>query len=232
MKNHSKIFWGIALLLLALGLLMMAFAPEFDFIRIPIWKLVLGVLIVSWIVDNVFFGKTLGERLDVFLPLALLFVIFKKEIFDLTGGDADKVKSWLVIIAAVVLTVAVHVLFDQIRTVKAEKTEVLSEHKSNRFSGSDCVFDAADAGTHRVSNRFGDMKVSFKNADVVNVTSDVHLDVDNSCGQITVTVPADWEVVSYVDNSLGSVDVRPNRGQGVRRLIVSGQNRFGEVKIV
>ncbi len=231
MKNHSKIFWGLALILLAAGLLLMAFAPELGIVKLPFWKLVLGLLIVYWILDNVLYGKTLGERLDVFLPLALLFVIFKKEIFDLTGGDADKVKSWLVIVAGVVLTVAVHVLFDQVKTVKKENTQAVSEQKSSRFSDSNCVFDAADTRMHRVSNRFGEMRVTFKNTDVVNVTSDVLLDVDNSCGQITVTVPAEWEVVSCVDNSLGSVEIRQNRVQGARRLVVSGKNRFGEVEI-
>ena len=74
--SGKNIFWGILLLLFAVAILLLAIFPEIGPVGVPAWKWLMGLLLASWLLDRLIFGHGLRERLNIFLPLAFLFMLF------------------------------------------------------------------------------------------------------------------------------------------------------------
>lgn len=227
MKTTKKIVWGIILIVIAAGLAVYAFMPELEwFSGISVWKLILGAVLAWWLINNLIFGKSLREHFDIFLPLGLLFIVFKSNI---AGGALDFISSWIVIVIAVLLTTAVNLLFED-----AGK----KEHKCSEADGcmsssgkSAIYLDLAERNEFTTDNRFGSMHIYFQNTDMGDPAQSVKLNFSNEFGETVIHVPSDWRVTAQVKNSLGGFKVRPNPENCTRELIVSGSNRFGDTNI-
>lgn len=110
--TKNKLFWGIILIALAVVLLLYAFLPDFSLGDISVWQIIAGGAGIYWLINNIFFGSSLAQRLDVFLPLALLFIVFEKNIAHIIGKPENFANNWVLLAAALMLTVAVHFLFE------------------------------------------------------------------------------------------------------------------------
>ena len=106
----NKIFWGIILIALAAVLLLYAFLPEFSLAGVSIWQIIAGGAIIYWLINNIFFGNSLAKRLDIFLPLSLLFIVFEKNIAHIVGRPENFANNWIVLAAGILLTIAVYLL--------------------------------------------------------------------------------------------------------------------------
>lgn len=224
-KNTKRIFWGLVFLLLAVGLTLRVFFPGVAWSSgVSAWKWFVGAVLLYWIVSNLVFGRNLRAHFDVFLPLALLFAVFKTDLARLTGMDLEPISSWAVIGIALLLTIALNLLLGGVGTGRKRPAEV-----DNRYSDSVVYLDLAGKNRFSVFNRMGSTEVYFQNTEAGDPTQPISLYVDNSFGEMTVHVPADWRVVSHVGNSLGSVSVRDNPTVFRRELVVEGSNRLGDV---
>lgn len=259
----KQVFWGILAALGGAALLLLAIFPQFSpFGFAPLWKWLLGALILWWLFSNLFFGKNLVQHFKIFLPLGLLFILFEKEIAPFFGKEADFVNNWLVMGAALLLTAAVWLLLGK-RTITVHKQckktvdgreEVIDEteeipfeevtgafHKDgdedgynriNRFSSTVAYLDASDPTLQRVKNKLGDMAVCYENTDVGDGTAPVLLEVNNELGNLGITIPADWTVTMNVESSLGNAEYRPNPENPGRPFRITGINRLGNLGIV
>lgn len=224
-KNTKRIFWGLVFLALAAGLTLRIFFPDIVWNSgVSAWKWFVGAVLLYWIVSNLVFGRSLRAHFDIFLPLALLFVVFKSDLARLTGAGLEQVNGWGVIGIALLLTIALNLLLGEIGSKKRSATEV-----DNRYSDSVAYLDLAEKNRFSVFNRMGSTEVYFQNTEAGDAAQPVSLYVDNSFGEMTVHVPGDWRVVSRVGNSLGSVSVRDNPNVFRRELIVEGSNRLGDI---
>lgn len=236
MNNKKRVLFGIVLMIAAAGLLILAFIPEAGLAGVEVWKWFVGAVLIYWLFNNLIFGKKLKNHFDVFMPLALLFIVFEEEIAPLLGKEPDFVNNWLIFGVGALLTVGIHLLlggFDRKNVfcgnVKGHIN--IGKKHDNRFSSSVCYFDLAEGNNHSVSNRLGETNVFFQNTDMGDTETPVTLNVENELGQTTVNVPADWRVTMKVCNELGDVNTRPDLPETTREIIVTGSNRLGELSI-
>ena len=222
--KKNRIVWGIILFGTAVALLLFAFIPQLHWAGVSIWKLLLAAVLVYWLLNNVIFGKTLAEHFQVFLPLGILFLVFQKEIALLATGREEKlVSDWTIILAAVLLTIAVDMIFSHTTTRKGGH--------NNRMSSSVYYLDA-QLGKHMVANWMGDAEVCFENTDLPSSADPITLELNNKMGNVTVKVPRDWTVVLDLPSKLGHVEVRPNQTAEGRKLILQGENKMGNIEVI
>lgn len=226
MRSTKKIIWGIILLFLAAGLIVFAFMPEASvFDGISVWKLLVGAVLLYWIINNLIFGKSLREHFDIFLPLGLLFVIFKS---DIAGGKLNFIENWIVIVVALLLTAAVNLLLGDVGKSKYER---VCADKRNSSGKSIIYLDVAERCDFATDNKLGSMHVYFQNTDAGDASQPVSLTFGNKLGETVIHVPSDWKVTAEVENKLGSFKVRPNPAQHTRELFVYGSNELGDTTI-
>ncbi|MBQ3928016.1 MAG: hypothetical protein II710_05200 [Clostridia bacterium] len=239
--KKDRIFWAIVFILGAIGLIFRAVKPDLAIFTLPIWKWLIGALLLNWLINNVVFGETLARHLDVFFPLALMYILIRPELAEWTNTPLDNmVQWWIVLLIAALLHMANHLILDLFRKPKGLNIihgEVTEDHEdeepkaqnNNRFSSS-AVYLNATKESHYVMNRFGQQVVYFQNTDVENLPETMELKVDNAFGQTIIHVPSDWAVKNDVDSAMGNVTGRI-RDTGKRTLHLVGKNRFGELLI-
>ena len=223
--TKSKIVWGIIFAVAAVGLLLFAFVPGFALLGIATWKWFVGLLLLYWLLRNLIFGSDLSGHLDVFIPAGLLAILFESDIARIIGMEnGDIYNNWLVMGAAVLLTIAVKLLFRNKGVAKGAE-------KKYRFSSNVCYIDFASSGDQAVNNRLGETNVYCQNVDGAE-GSDFTLKVDNKMGQMNVHVPYGCRVVTDISNSMG--EVNDNTGGGFangKTVHIIGRNKMGELDI-
>ena len=242
MKNSvHKIFWGLLLLLSAAALIFYGIGGEAGFFGIPLYKLLLGLILVSWIVSKVFFSNTLRERFKIFFPLAFLFMLFEPEIADyIRYNDENIINNWLLLLAALLANIAMTVIIPKKSRKSYSKSGFRSEsygfgeyesYDKKQFSDSVIYIDASITTKSYVKNTCGETNVYYQNSDraVENVV--YTLTVENSMGETNVHVPADWVVKNEMSCFLGEINTRKNP-QGDVKLIIRGENNLGETNIL
>ena len=225
--TKNKVFWGIIFIALAAVLLLYAFLPQFSLGGISLWQIIAGAAILYWLINNLFFGDSIRKRLDIFLPLSLLFIVFERNIAHLVGRPENFANNWVVLIAGILLTVAVHLLCGKKKSNVTRSSGV----RSSKMAASVVYIDVLTQKSESVNNRLSDMSVFFQNTDIDTSTDPITLSVDNKLGNISIHVPENWAVHNRVDNSLGDVSLRSQTASPVRTLIIEGKNRLGEISV-
>lgn len=223
MKNSKKIFWGLTLLFAGAALAVYAFLPGFSPFGISAWKFIITIPIVAFIIERIICGDSVAKKINHFIPLALLAVIYRKEITELTGTEKP-FSIWLVLVAAVLLTVATAVL------CKGRKIKIKDGTHVNKMSASTIYLDATKS-EHKIYGKYSASEVYFQNTDSPDVPDELTLDIDERYGATEIHVPAEWYVDWRVDNEFGAVEVRPNPEVYTKRLIITGISRYGAIEV-
>ena len=217
----KKTFLGIIIFLAGIALAMYAFLPGFSLAGISVWKIIITVLIVAFIIKRIIFGDTISQKINHFIPIALLAIIYRSEITALTGADKP-FSVWIVLIAAVMLTVATSMLCH-------DKKAKNGAH-INKMSASTIYLDATKV-THKISDKFSAREVYFQNTDSPDVHEELILDIEEKYSATEIYVPADWFVDWRVDNRFSSVEIRPNPESYSKKLIITGTVKFGAIEV-
>lgn len=226
-KRYSKIFFGIIAVFAGIALAVYAFVPTFTLGEFSIWKLALGIGLIYWLFHNIFNGETVAKKLDVFLPIGLLLIVFKSNL-EAALEHEDLFDSWLIILAAIILTIAVKMLFGH---KKCSNVNYGTNSQKNKFSGSTVYIDASKSEPFHIENKFGGVEVFFRNIDMGDPCGAVEVDVDNKFGGIEIHAPAEWFVENRINASLSGVEYRPNPTTYTRKLILTGNTKFGAVEV-
>lgn len=221
MKKSHKIFLGITVFLVGAALAMYAFLPDFSPAGIPAWKFIITIPIVAFIIERIFCGDTLVQRFNQFIPLALLAVVYRSELSGLIGL-AEPFSVWIVLVAALLLTVATALLCGSRKIKKGA-------HVSN-MSASTVYLDATKA-THRIYGKYSATEVYFQNTDSPDVPAELTLDIDEHYGAIEIHVPGDWYVDWRVNSHYGAIEIRPNPVEYSKKLIITGTSRYGAIEV-
>ncbi|GEM_PF-1098382 len=241
MKNKKSLVFGIALILAALGLLCMGFFPELNILSgLPVWKIILGILLLLGCVDRIFFAEHPAEHFDCIFLLGLMFILFEKEIGTALGKGEDFVNNWLVIGASLLLTFGIHALLPNDHKHKFEFEFNSDDEKHGVVTGSDysgslsensVYFDLSEKQQFTAENKLGQLTIHFQNEDMGDFDRPVELNVRNELGEMDIVIPDDWNIDCRINNSMGSCNVKNNDSEKLRKVIISGSNRMGEVNI-
>ena len=221
--KKNKIFWGVILIAAAVLLLLDALEVTLPLANalgdVSIFSIVFGVLILCFI------GSKLirGEFHEIFLPLALLFAIFEKNIaYLLHREDPNLIQNGILFLVAVLLTIGVS------RLTTGRKGIFRTNVK--RGGRSTVYVDCANFVTEEIENNMGSCNVHFTNAEAY--TGGGVLEVENNMGSMVIHVPSTWHVVSAIENNMGSASIPAHEASGDGpTLTITGENNMGSLRV-
>lgn len=240
-KSRTKrIFAGVVLLAVAAALICYSAGLGPILSGIPLYKIILGLVLISWIIKKIFFSRQLRKRFQIAIPLALLFMLFEKEIATFAGlPDENIVNNWIVAAAAIIYSIAICLIIPRYArfpkngfSIKFTNTVNGTNVGSSRAFSSEMLYiDAAASPNAAVTNYLGSREVFYQNTDAVPEGSTVTLDINNSLGTVEVHIPDGWKVTNNIETSIANTEIRQNRGNRVN-FIVTGVNNIGTVEIM
>ena len=224
----GKLFWGLGFLLAAVLIIldvvgvvptMLAAVGE-----VSVFALILGLLLLSYAIARLCRGRIAA----IFFPIALIFMLFEKNIAFLCGLEGeDIVNNWLVLLIALLLHIGCVILFPS--RIFHRKHVKCSVRSSNALNSSTVYVDCASFNPSTVENKLGECTVHFQNVD--KYQGEQTLTVSNHLGAMTVNVPSAWTLIIDVDNSMGSIEAPPSHDGGGPTLYIKGENHMGDLEI-
>ncbi len=232
MKKTWKLFWGLGFIFLAVALVLDALgvlAPISSAVGdISVLGLIVGLLLLCYAIARLCRGRV-GE---IFLPLALIFMLFEKNIayfFKIGDESGNIINNWLLLGCAFMLWIGFSILFSGIKRKKKKWNGVeVNGHRSGGIGSSVRYIDCQSFKYEAIENDLGSTTVFFENAEKYEGGGVLH--IENNLGSMVVNVPAGWNVEVKLDNSLGSVSA-PKPSPGGPTLTVNGDNNLGSVVI-
>ncbi len=216
----KKIFWGIALVLIAVLLILNAIdvIPNFETFagEISWWSVFISLLLLSYILTKLVKGKIGG----IFIPLALIFMLFERNIATLCEmEDKNIINNGLLLLCAVMLKIGFSLLF------KSKK----SKHKY-KLSASVAYVDLQNLNDKHFSNSLGELVIRFENVEQHIGKKTIY--VDNKLGETVIEVPSCWYCICNLKNSLGDISMDTNASDvDAPTLVIEGNNKLGEIVI-
>ena len=244
MKNNTrKTLTGILLIVLAVCLILWKlniFNLPTAFANVSAIGLVIAALMVIIIFQSIIDGLYGG----IFIPLAVICIIFDEPL------GITAITPWIVLIAAVLLSIAFHVLFPH---HKKDHRHAFGEndHRSDKFSENfnesddgSVVFGTQFGSSTRyirsqnltsadLSSSFGEMSVFFDKSQVPGKRVDIDCRV--SFGAMNVYIPDTWKVENRVSVTMGHCDIQgtnPPFDENTVVCSINGSVSFGELKLV
>ncbi len=231
MNKTWKLFWGLGFILVAVALVLDALgvlAPIASAVGdVSILAIIAGLFLLCYAVVQLCIGKV-GE---VFVPLALIFMLFETNIAHIFGIGDDSgniINNWLLLLCAVMLWIGFGILFSGIGRKGKRLFINRGANRSGSLGSSVRYIDCDGFKYEEIENDLGTCTVFFENTD--KYEGGAVLDIDNDLGSVIINVPENWHVIVKIDNSLGSIQVPKTNATGPS-LILTGDNDLGSVVI-
>ena len=242
-KRTRSIIWGLLLILLAASLILWKlniFNLPVELAGVSTWGLIIAAFMVMIIINSIL-DLSFG---GIFIPLAIIAIVFD-EALGITA-----ITPWIVLIAAVLLTIAFGMLFpkhgkhhhkhhgpvsfitDDVSGSCEETGENGYIYYSNRFGSSTKYVNIPDLTKADITSSFGEMSVFFDKAQVPG--KKVVVNVSNQFGEMNLFFPKNWQIDNKVTASLGSCNDRTNYTEVTEDpvvCIVQGSVSFGELNL-
>lgn len=215
--TRSKLFWGFALIGAAVFIVLGGLGIDLGN-GINFWTVLLGLLCLTWLVGNIAEGSIPG----LVFPLAFLFLIFEPTIAGAMGReDPDIISNWIVILAALLLTIGLKVL-------------IPGKHGGKKFIeiGSKTVMlDGADLSGAEISDNIGPTDVYITNTEAY--TGGGHITISDNVGKVRLYLPKNWNAVLTVEDNIGKIDV-PEQEDGVydQSISIEVTDNVGTVSVI
>ena len=241
--NKRNVFSGVLLIVLAVGLILWkldVFNLPVAFAGVPTWGLIVSAIMLVVIVHSIVELHYGG----IFIPLAVIAIIFDEPL------GITAITPWIVLIAAVLLTVAFEQLFSGHRRCRRRRER--GPFRSDAFTSETSIDDEMGHINHSMkfgsatkyvrdrnlisadlSSQFGELSVFFDGAEVPNGHVTIHATV--SFGEMDLYIPKDWHVDNRVSVALGNCDDRctnTDLPEGAINCLIEGNVSFGELKLI
>ncbi len=245
-----KYLWPITLVVCGLLMVFFGIASNVGWITVPLYKVVIAIPFVAHIVVK---GIIRKRFYTIPIPLAVLFLLFEKQIANAAGVDGGNlISNWIVIIAALCIFIglALITLFSSNDRKKENgNIAVAKDHTGedenvdvsiNTTGPSKVSINTAGASAKYINCHgfvhdtvecgMGACKIFFTNTSEYNGGGTLNLRAD--IGSIVVCVPAEWDVDVNIDNHMGSVKVDDNTPiEGAKKLRIVGENNMGAIHV-
>jgi hypothetical protein len=229
-KTTWKIFWGLGFVLVAVALLLDALgvlsAITSPFGEVSILALVAAFLLFAHALSRLIKGA-IGE---IFVPLALIFMLLEKNIAHVMGlDDPNIINNWMLLLCSALLGIGFSILFSGMKRKKKCKN-IDGGHISSGSLGATVKYISCDGFQFEsVENDLGSYTVFFENTD--KYEGGGVLEIENNLGAMTINVPSSWHIIMQIDNSLGASS-RPSEDNPDGPVItIKGENNLGSVAV-
>lgn len=225
-KYSKPMFWGMVLILAALLLILDGVGIEFG-AGITTWRIVVGVLLLGWLACEIVRLKFA----DIFFPLAFLFLVFRDPLAGLLNWNEDNIpKTWIIIVAAALLTTGFHVLFDHRKTVTVNGQEVYTDAVGSGKVGKETLYaDAKSLSGFTISNHLG--AVEFFLSNVEEYPGSGVITICDNLGLVTLHLPKDWNVVTQCSDNLGTISVPEHTSSGDKSITLDVHDNLGRIEV-
>lgn len=220
-KTSYPVLCGILLILAAVVLVLDGFGAKLGTGVSP-WRIIVGILVVGWIVRILLRRKPS----DIFIPLALLFLIFEAPLARAFGRE-DLISGWVLFLAAVLLTIGCRMLF------RLKSDESNEEQKSGgRIGDSSHYLDASSLndGTADVRDNLG--KVQVYVSDPSGYTGGGVITIADNLGSVTLHLPREWAIVTQTRDNLGKIHIPPQEAVGDKSITLVIADNLGVISVV
>ena len=233
----GKIFWGLALILLAVLLLLDAFnvlAPLTSVIgKISVWEIVFGLILLSFVVSRICKGKWS----EIFVPLAFIFMLFEENISILCNAVTPNIiNNWILFLVAILLSAGVHILlhakenhFVKVNVIDEKIQDKKRKHAGGSLGHSTVYIDSENMIPNHVENNLGSCSIYFENPEAYKGEGTLH--VENNLGSMKIHVPSAWCAKVNVANTLGGLTIDENHNETGPVLYICGENDLGSVSV-
>lgn len=234
-SNKKKI--GPWRLFLGLGLVTVAVALIIDALGIlaPVATAMGGVSVLAVIAAILLLAFAIfrlckGRIGEIFVPLALIFMMFEKNVAFLLGIKGDIINNWLLLGCAVMLWIGFAILLSGFKKKKKKKETEFIGHTSTGNIGSFVKFiDCEGFKYESIENNLASYTVHFENVDKYEGGGVIM--IENNLGAMVINVPMGWCVVTDIENSLGA-STKPSEENSCGPVItIKGDNNLGSVNI-
>jgi hypothetical protein len=233
-SRFSNLFWGIALLLVAVFVLTNNFIGFDD---IGIGKIIISILALAFIVQCI-------ARLHIaplVIPLAVLYFIYREPL------GLPVIQTWKLVVAAVLAFIGLNILLPQRRSCnQCDNSDRSGDHwkkiqtdgnKDNNpyvgvnFGSVSRSLNADSLETVRLSCNFGAMEIYFNQVELNPNGAEV--DISCSFGGIQLFVPGHWQVIDRLHCTLAGVDIKSFTApaENAPRLTLNGSVSMGGVEV-
>ena len=237
--KHNNWYWGIFFVLAAVFVIA---SQVTSFTFISFWTIAATVLLAAIFIQSLiklnFFGT--------FLSVALAYMLYQHPL------DLYVISPWLLILAAVLLSIGFHIIFS--RRTKCQYENRQRCRNGHRHEDEYRTIEDVDGNNPRVKLSFGS-SVKYIHAEALSGgqfacslgTLSVYFDqaqlspggaeiyIDCSLAEIKLYFPKDWNVIDKLSASLGSVqnDMRPLSGDdSIPAVTLTGSVSLGSVEIL
>ena len=234
MEKGNRIFGGLCLI--AIAILVMLNQMDLLGIGMGLGKLIIIIIAVAMLVNGVAHKSFFG----VFCPVGLLYLLFQDDL------GFPTLSLWTVALLVALFSIGFRAIFpkkmrdveridygkSQINPPKQSVTDTDNDGYvicSNKFGSLAKYVNTRDFKGANISNAFGELKVYFDQAVIIN--SPVTISVDNSFGATTIYVPRSWNIKTNFNVFAADCKVeQPTRNDGPE-VYIGGNVNFGEVKV-
>ena len=229
MKKGWKVFWGIALILIAVLLVLDACGVLVSFQGIfgELSPLAIGggVMLLAYIVMSLIKGRVVF----VLYLLAALFLLFEKNIARLCGlPSEDIINNWILLLAVTLVAIGITMVLPKRRRHGHGVHGFDDDHAGGNLGRSTVYVDCETFKPDVIENNLGSCLVYFENPDAYK--GDGTLVVENNLGSLTLHVPEGWDVRMEIENNIGSA-YTPKDSGGEKVLYVRGENNLGSISV-
>ncbi len=244
-----KYLWPITFVVCGILMVFFGIASNVGWISLPLYKVVIAIPFIAHIVVKGIIGK---RFYTIPIPLAVLFLLFEKQIANAAGVESgDLISNWIVIIAALCIFIGL-ALITLFSSNDRKKENGNIENHTSENENSEVVINTAGAGKvstnttgtsavkyinchgfvhETVECGMGVCKIFFSNTSEYAGDGTLNLHA-NMGGSIIVCVPADWDIDANIDNHMGSVKVDDNIPiEGAKKLRIVGENNMGAIHV-
>ena len=218
-KIANRIFWGVVLMGAAVLLVLNGIGVDLGY-AVNVWRIIGGVLCLAFLVDRIVELKFT----DTVIPLAFLFLIFEPTIAHAIGRPDDKLKlipTWTVILAALLLTVGLKVIF-------REKSGVVN---SGKFGSTSVYLDGADLSGAEICDNMGTVQAYITNPEAYEGGGCIT--IRDNMGNIKLHLPSAWNVVANCHDNMGHVTI-PNQKDGIcdKTVNLEVRDNMGGIEVI
>ncbi|MBO7400860.1 MAG: hypothetical protein J6U75_06605 [Clostridia bacterium] len=228
-RSFRPAFWGIVLVLAAVVLILDGVGVSFGFGITP-WRIIIGVILAAWLVYEIVKLKFT----DIFFPLAFLFITFKEPIANALGKtEGNFISSWIVLLAALLLTIGFKSIFKPKHTVtvNGKEYEIAGGNSTGGKIGRQTLyFDASDLSGAVVRENLGDVEVFITNREAYDGSG--LITVTENLGRVTLHIPAEWNVVTQSSENLGNVNIPQRDVEGDKAVTLVITQNLGNIRVI
>ncbi len=247
--TFSRVFWGIILLLLAVGLLMnklgspiLGFLPDFS-----VWQILLGLAFAATLIESLIDFNFGG----ILFSLAFLGIVFNKQL------HIEQLVPWTLLLVALLGTIALdmifgskhkrhenHAAFESHGGCCGDNNGEVKQYPVETVEGERIFerirFGAVSKYVHSDNFNYADLECSFGAMEVyfdkVAVPSgQATIEIHSSFAGVSLYIPKEWKIINRMRSSMGAVDEKGYSsewtGESNVTVTIIGDNKFGGVEI-